>query len=1171
MTLGRLFKKDINRNIETVIKADDSNDISNEVAEYVITDEISKKIGDFFSAYNDNTGINGVWISGFFGSGKSHLLKILSYVLEDKESDGYNCGEIFLEKIETDEMLKGDIRKAVKTPSESVLFNIDQQSQITSKENPNAILSVFYKVFYNHLGYYGDQEHVAEFEMWLDKKGIYSEFKEKFHLEHDKDWCDSRMDYFDPDVTETISLVLSEINESEPDKYDDILENIEDKYNQSIEDFSEKVATYISNKAKGFRLNFFVDEIGQYISENTKLMLNLQTIAESLATKTKGKSWILVTSQEDMEKVVGDMNRSQQNDFSRIQARFGIKIPLTSANVDEVIEKRLLEKNDSAKNELIGLWDKESSNIETLLSFSGVGIQFHSFTDNIDFANKYPFIPYQFDLFQQSIRALSNHNAFQGKHASVGERSMLGVFQQVIRNMSACNSQSIVSFNSLFEGIRNTIRGEIQTSISVAEKHIDDKFTLDILKALFLVKYYRNFKTTERNISVLMLNNLQQDIKEHNAKIHNALLLLENQSYVQRNGDIFEFLTDDEKDIEEDIKSTDIDDAAITHLYSEIIYDEILLDKKIRFAENKQDYEFSAKLDGAVYGREKELEIEFITPNSDLYSNIENVKAQTMGSTSMKVVLPGDDRILRDIKLYLKIEKYVKQNQNKDCSDNTKRILIEKSHQNTSRRADLKILLKKSISESTIYLNGTIYYKSSSSDGKTVIVQAFQDLVKIVYANLRMLGGLIYSEVDVKKVFDEKMDDLFGNNDDAMSEAEREILNVIMRRKTQSDRTHLSHLKDIFSKQPYGWYTNAIWTLVAKLYKRGKIELKQDSNILEENKVLNALLNNRNHNTTYIELLADIDPKKVKNLKNLYREMFDEACSNNDPKEVVKSFKDKLKALLAEIQNLKYRTNEYPFLSCLNDIIEKLDRLINKEYSYFLTDLTDFEDELLDLKEDVIDPVKRFMNGEHRKIFDSVRDMLKGDLSNLEYIDSKSVSVLHDLFESNKPYSGNLIREAKIAKDEITHLLLEKIREERDKTIQFVDEKIDSIKTKPEFSQLTDSQKRIILNVFETEKERCENQRFISTLIFSRENVIAKLYNDQLNEMMRLITPPEPTIKVKGEESIPVPKVHYIQSSKIHLEYTKKELASVEDVEEYLRVLKEAYLKQIEENRRINL
>lgn len=470
MTINKFFHKDIHRNIETVIKADDRENISDEIAEYVITHEIGNKIRDFFSAYNDYAGANGVWISGFFGSGKSHLLKILSHILENKEFDGYYSGELFAEKIENDQILKADVISASKIPSESILFNIDQQAQITSKTNQDAILKVFYKVFYEHLGFYGFQAHVAEFEMWLKRKDQLEAFISGFNYRSNTQWDEARRDYFDPNVTDTIAVVLAELNGKDPSDYEDILYQIEKKSAQSIDDFCDRVMEYIKSQGPNFRLNFFVDEIGQYISDNTKLMLNLQTIAETLAVKTKGKSWILVTSQEDMEKVVGDMSKSQQNDFSRIMARFKIKIPLTSANVDEVIEKRLLKKSDSATQLLKEIYQKDHAHLGTLISFSDSGVQFKGLQGDKDFVNKYPFLPYQFDLFQQCRRSLSNHNAFQGKQAAVGERSMLGVFQQVIKAIGEKDEKTIVAFDQMYEGIRNELREKFNTPSSLLKR-----------------------------------------------------------------------------------------------------------------------------------------------------------------------------------------------------------------------------------------------------------------------------------------------------------------------------------------------------------------------------------------------------------------------------------------------------------------------------------------------------------------------------------------------------------------------------------------------------------------------------------------------------------------------------------------------------------------------------
>ena len=1165
MMIKKFFEKDINRNIETVIKADDRAHISDEVAEYVVTNEIAKKVSDFFQAYNSYAGANGVWISGFFGSGKSHLLKILSYVLENKEFDGYKSGDLFAAKIENDEMLKGNVMQSTRIPSESILFNIDQQAQITSKADANAILSVFYKVFFDHLGYYGFQPHVAEFEMWVDKQNHYSDFKIKFEAKYGKSWEESRVDYFDPMVTDVIAEVLGELNNTEASKYETILDDIEDREKQSIEDFCERVQEYLKTKPKGFRLNFFVDEVGQYISDNTKLMLNLQTIAETLATRTKGNSWILVTSQEDMEKVVGDMNKSQQNDFSRIQARFNIKIPLTSANVDEVIEKRLLKKNVAAQKQLTTSFKEESAHLETLLSFSEVGVQFKGYRDGVDFGNKYPFVSYQFDLFQQCRIALSSHNAFQGKHSSVGERSMLGVFQQVIQKIEEKDEKSLVSFDLMFEGIRNELRSEIQRPIILAESNLDNKFAIKVFKALFLVKYFANFKTTKRNITVLMIDNIKVDLAKHTKMIDEALNTLENQSYVQRNGDVYEFLTDDEKDIEQEIKGTDVDEQAVTQLLKEIFFDEIIRDNKIKCLDNKQDYDFTSKIDGSILGREKELSIEIITENFADYDNETFLQSQTMGSTGMKLQLASNAVFMKDLKMYLRTNKYVKQNQSTTNRVEVKRILQDKAQQNAERKRNLILLANKSLAESTLYMNGSVHEGGSSTDAKTKVVKAFQDLIKTVYSNLRMLGLTQFSEDTVRNTVRSRQDDLFGTDDQTISEAESEILNFIIRRKKQSDRTTLNDLKTHFTKKPYGWYPNAIWTVTAKLYKRGKLEVKQDSNLLEDEDFLNALLNSSNYGNTLLEPQAVIDQAQVKKLIQVYSEAFDESCNVKEGKDVANAFKGKLRDLYSNVNQLLARKNEYPFIAALTEFNAKLKIWSEKEYMFFLTNLKDFEDELLDTKEDLIDPIKRFMNGDQIGIYDSVKTLLNGDTSNLEYIEGDELGILKDLINNDKPYVGDAIKNAKIAKDTLTGKVLAKIDLEKTAAVKVIKQSIVKLKEKEEYSKLTDTQQSNILYPLNEELKKAESSKYIANLRYAATSVGETILTSQLNEMLRLATP----IVDYGEVS--EPSIHYINARNVNVKIDKTELRTDLDVDEYVESLREALKEQIKNNRRIEL
>ena len=1158
MKINSIFQKNINRNIETVIKADDRDHISDEVAEYVITNEISKKIREFFSAYNSYAGANGVWISGFFGSGKSHLLKILSYVLENKEFEGYSSGDLFAEKIEDDQMLKGDVLAACKIPSESILFNIDQQAQITSKEDANAILEVFYKVFYDHLGYYGFIPHVAEFEMWLDDEGILDDFKNKFKSKNGNQWDDVRKNYFDIKLQQDLSAVLGEIKNVGPEDYIDVLDKLEENHKQSIEDFCNRVQQYISKQERGFRLNFFVDEVGQYISDNTKLMLNLQTIAESLATKTKGSSWILVTSQEDMEAIVGDMNKSQQNDFSRIQARFKIKIPLTSANVDEVIEKRLLKKNDDAKTELKKVFGKESDHLRTIYSFSDAGVQFKGYKDDLDFVNKFPFLPYQFDLFQQCRRALSTHNAFQGKHSSVGERSMLGVFQQVTQKLGDSGLSELVSFDRMFEGIRNELKGEIQSSILVAENNLDNSFAIRVLKTLFLVKYYSSFKTTKRNVSVLLIDSYSVDLKEHDKNIDEALNLLENQSYIQRNGDLYEFLTDDEKDVEQEIKEVDADDQAVNQLLKEILFDEVIRDNKIKFEDNKQDYKFTSKIDGAALGREEELGIEIITPNYHYYNEVNEMATQTMGLSLIRLLMPEDGVFIKDAKMYIRTGKYIKQNQSTSLKAERKRILHDKSVQNIERRSNLVKLANQLLSRSEVFINGTSQELGATSDGKTKVIKAFQILVKTVYPNLKMLGNQQYSEDTVRRIISSTQDDLFGTDDTTISEAENEILIVLDRRKKQSDRTSLNDLKNHFGMKPFGWYPNAVWSMVARLYKRGKIEMKQDSNLLEDNQVIDALLVSSNYGNTLLEVQKDVDPKLIKDLKTLYSEAFDESCPFQEAKDIAVGFKDKLSVLLQEVNGLIQNSNNYPFLKLLEPIQEKLRSWSGKDYTYFLLSRQEFEDALLDAKEDLLDPIRKFMNGDQKKIYDDIRLIVNSDTTNLSFVDGDEMDQLRVVLNHDKPFLGTLIRDAKSTMDTLKEKIQSKIKEEKELATERVNTIITHFESKSEFTQLDNTQKEDLLSPLKSALKEIKDERFISNIRNIAQNVQDQIEPRQLTRLQRLTS--------VGEEQF-----EYIKASGIHISYDKRELKTNEEVDEYIETLREKYKEQISKNRRISL
>ena len=153
MKIQNMFQKDINRDINGVIKVsqNDDNSLRQELSEYIITRELRRHFRTFFDNYSKAidypTDKIGVWISGFFGSGKSHFLKILSYLLENKEVSGEKAMDYFKDKFD-DPMMYATAVQCVSVPTESILFNIDIGGPIT--KDKTAVLRVFAKMFYNH-------------------------------------------------------------------------------------------------------------------------------------------------------------------------------------------------------------------------------------------------------------------------------------------------------------------------------------------------------------------------------------------------------------------------------------------------------------------------------------------------------------------------------------------------------------------------------------------------------------------------------------------------------------------------------------------------------------------------------------------------------------------------------------------------------------------------------------------------------------------------------------------------------------------------------------------------------------------------------------------------------------------------------------------------------------
>jgi hypothetical protein len=170
----------------------------------------------------------------------------------------------------------------------------------------------------------------------------------------------------------------------------------------------------------------------------------------------------------------------------------------------------------------------------------------------------------------------------------------------------------------------------MQTTIKMAEARLGDGLPIRILKSLFLLKWVREFKATPRNVSILLIDRPDINIRDHEKAVLDALAHLESQSYLQRNGDIFEFLTDTEKDIEVEIKNTEVDESQVADLLAKVLFTDVLRDPKIRYDGNGQDYAYSRKLDDALIGREADVALNIITTEHPNHTDATTLAAQKM-------------------------------------------------------------------------------------------------------------------------------------------------------------------------------------------------------------------------------------------------------------------------------------------------------------------------------------------------------------------------------------------------------------------------------------------------------------------------------------------------------------------------------------------------------------
>jgi hypothetical protein len=945
MRIEQMFQEDINRKINGVVKVDQDTDdvLVQEIEEYVITKELKKHFITFFNNYGDSfrdkTADIGVWISGFFGSGKSHFLKMLSYILANGGVQGTKTVERFRKKFDDDPATFMMIDGATKGVTDTILFNIDIEGSIN--KDKTAVLRVFAKMFYNYLGFYGENLKVAKLEQFIAKRGKTEEFRRVFEDKNGQSWLLSRdaFAFFEDDVVESLMEVLG-MSETAARNWFDGTETVEMSIAQLVSEMKE----YVDSKPANFRLLFMIDEVGQYVGGDTDLLINLQSLIEKIGSECEGKIWVVCTGQEAIDEII----KTRENEFSRIQARFKTRLSLSSSSADEVIQKRILKKKPEVATELELIYNQNDSVLRNLFSFSDAIMDIKGYNGSSEFANNFPFVPYQFIIMQKVFAEIRKHGN-SGKHLSGGERSMLSGFQEAAQKIKEKDEYALAPFHLFYDTVHTFLDGSIRRVIercarAAADGNGIEEQDVDVLKLLYLIRYVDDIPANIDNIVILMADDIRLDKITIREAIRNSLDRLMSQNYIGRTSDTYNFLTDEEQDIQREIKNTSIDTASIVERIAQMIFGDIFTTKKYRYG--KYDFAFDQMVDGITVGAVTGgMRLRFLTVATDL---AEKVDLRLMAESQDKeaIVVLSDSPYYEALESAMKIRKYVKQRNVSQLAKSVQDIIRDQQDEASKYELSAMDDLKKAIENAQFYVDGE-HIDIKGGDAKSKIDQSLEYLVSHVYSELSLITKNAESDADIIAVLTGAEQALPGMepNRDAATKME-EYLEMQAKKNLP---TSMADIQSRYSGIPYGWKEIDIAAVAARLIYEQKVTVKYaGSTIQPDNVKLADMLRKKSEiGKTSISKRMMVSATKIKEVKEFLRDYFDLMDVPDDEDGLIKFILDKFAENKTHYEDLnsRYESHKYPdrplvqsavalmtdILSQQKDNIALIDRVIKKQ------------------------------------------------------------------------------------------------------------------------------------------------------------------------------------------------------------------------------------------------
>jgi hypothetical protein len=525
--IGDLLDRDFSRHIEEIIKVNNSDPdtVYTELTEYVATPRIKDAYERLFASMaaaptSPNEGV-GVWISGFFGSGKSSFAKNLGYVLANRPVGETKASTLFLKQVDSPR-----VTEYVEFLNRSVpyeVFMFDVQVDLSVQTNSEQIAEVMYRVLLRTLDYAEDYD-ISELEIELEGEKKLDEFQTLCRRDYEDEWRKIRKG------SQKYARASALLRRLEPKTYastETWLEMVKHRpsHGLTVKDIVEKCFDLCALRRPGKAFAFVVDEMGQYVASGGERLENLRAVVEQFGKESldrlkartiPGPAWIIVTSQEKLQDVY-DLRASERIDLPKLQDRFRHQIDLSPADIRQVATQRVLRKKDDQKPILQKLFRDVGANLiqSVKLERSSRRTDF----DEKEFVEFYPYLPHLIDLsidIMAGIRLQPN----APKHLGGSNRTIIKQsFEMLVSDRTHLADQpvgALVSIDKIYELVEGNTPSEKQKDILDIRQRLDADsrpagMASRVAKAICLMEFAkRDLPRTIRNIAALLVQNVTE-------------------------------------------------------------------------------------------------------------------------------------------------------------------------------------------------------------------------------------------------------------------------------------------------------------------------------------------------------------------------------------------------------------------------------------------------------------------------------------------------------------------------------------------------------------------------------------------------------------------------------------------------------------------------------------